>query len=244
MRKERNIWIYSLILMGILYLLTNRCKKDDSSYIISENGVIFNPNLTYGSVIDIDSNTYKTIVIGTQTWMAENLRTTKFNDGTVIPKVTDSVLWVALTTPGFCSYNNTESTDTVNVYGRLYNWYTVNTDKLCPSGYHIPSDAEFTSLTEYLGGISVAGGKLKEQGTSHWYDNLRADNSSGFTALPGGLRIWTGTFFHIRCDGEWWSSSEGPLDGAWCMELNYSNVHAIIDYRVKSSGYSVRCVKD
>ena len=119
----------------------------------------FNPDLTYDSIYDSEGNKYRTVQIGTQTWMAENLRSTKLNDGTDIPFVPDVTLWSSLTTPGYCWFNN----DSVG-YGALYNWYTANTGKLCPEGWHVPGDEEWTILTDYLGGKSVAGGKLKEAG--------------------------------------------------------------------------------
>ena len=149
----------------------------------TNNGdIVFNPNITYGSITDIDGNTYKTVTIGTQTWMAENLKVTKYNDGIAIPNVTDNTAWRELTTGALCDYGNTPSNS--ETYGKLYNWHAVNTGKLCPTGWHVPSDAEWTELTDYLGGTSVAGDKLKETGSTHW-SNLRtgATNETGFTAL-------------------------------------------------------------
>ena len=126
-------------------------------------------------VQDIDGNNYLTVTIGTQIWMAENLRTTKYNDGTAIPLVTDNTTWANLTTPAYCWYNNDAKTNG-STYGALYNWYSVNTKKLCPTGWHVPNDTEWTTLTTYLGGTAVAGGKLKETGTAHWYSpNFRSD---------------------------------------------------------------------
>ena len=118
-------------------------------------------------VIDIEGNVYSVIQIGTQIWKAENLKTTKYNDNSDIPNVTDNNTWIALSTPGFCWYNNDASTYK-NTYGALYNWYAVNTDKLCPSGWHVPSDDEFTTFTNFLGDINYAGGKIKEAVTVHW----------------------------------------------------------------------------
>ena len=119
---------------------------------------------TGGTVTDIDGNVYHTVTIGTQTWMVENLKTTKYNDGTAIPLVTDSTAWLNLTTPGYCWYNNDAATYK-NTYGALYNWFTVNTSKLAPSGWHVPTDAEWTTLITYLGGETVAGGQMKSTGT-------------------------------------------------------------------------------
>jgi uncharacterized protein (TIGR02145 family) len=207
--------------------------------------IIFNPDLTYGSVSDNDGNTYKTIQIGTQTWMAENLKTTKYNDGTTIPLVTGTTAWAALSTPGYCWYRNDAATYKAT-YGALYNWYTVNTGKLCPTGWHVPSDAEWTTLTIYLGGGTVAGGKLKETGTTHWLSpNTGATNETGFTALPGGDRDNNGAFVLIGYDGRWWSSTEGSTYYAWARNMlyNYSNVSSFVNL-YKQDGYSVRCLKD
>jgi uncharacterized protein (TIGR02145 family) len=146
-------------------------------------------NPKYGSVTDIDGNVYKTVTIGSQNWMAENLRVTKYNDGTPIQYITDDTEWLDNALGAYCAYNNTTDTDTIYKYGYLYNSYAVNTGKLAPEGWHIPTDEEWEELTTYLGGIEVAGRKLKEGGTSHWNSpNTGATNESGFTALPGGYR--------------------------------------------------------
>jgi len=138
---------------------SSSCKKKDDNN---------NPTTTAGKVTDIDGNVYDTVKIGTQIWIIENLKTTKYNDGTSIPMVTDSAAWINLTTPGYCWHKNT-SASYKNTYGALYNWYAVNTGKLAPKGWHVPSDAEWTTLITYLGGDSIAGGKMKETGMSHWF---------------------------------------------------------------------------
>ncbi|MBA7527477.1 hypothetical protein ES705_19653 [subsurface metagenome] len=176
--------------------------------------------------------------------MAENLKTTKYNDGTAIPLVTNSTEWDNLTTPGYCWYNNDEASYK-NTYGALYNWYTVNTGKLCPTGWHVPTDSEWTILTDYLGGYSVAGGKLKETGTTHWNSpNTGATNESGFTALPGGYRTNSGAFNNVGSNGNWWSSTESSSTYAWHRSMNYSSSNVYRDYSGKSYGFSVRCVRD
>ena len=214
----------------------------------------FNPSLTYGTVSDIDDNVYKTIQIGDQVWMAENLKTTKYNDGTSIPNVTDDKDWFHRTLPGYCWYEN--NVDNKDVYGALYNWFTVNTGKLCPEGWHVPTDAEWHTLVlfldpnavqEALEESQIAGDKLKETGTTHWpIINLRATNESGFTALPGGMRMGsqdTQTFWDICYIGEWWSSTEYNTGSAWLrMISNYPEVGRF--YGWKWNGHSVRCVKD
>jgi uncharacterized protein (TIGR02145 family) len=207
--------------------------------------ILFNPNLTYGILKDIDNNSYKTIQIGTQIWMAENLKTTHYNDGVSIPLVADAIAWTSLITPGYCWYNN-DSTTMKATFGAIYNWYTVNTGKLCPSGWHIPSDAEWTTMTTWLGGEDVTGGKLKETGIIHWVSpNAGATNESGFTALPGGGRSNYGSFDFIGNYGYWWCSTENDISSAWCRNLYYS-MNKIFRYSFfyKPFGFYVRCLKD
>lgn len=205
-----------------------------------------NPALTYGSVTDIDGNKYATIKIGTQTWMAENLKTTRYNDGTTIPNVTDNNAWYNLTTGAWSYYDNNSSYNTT--YGKLYNWYAVNTGKLCPQGWRVPTDADWSQLTTYLG--SNAGGKLKatgitNSGTGLWKSpNSGATNESGFTGLPGGNRYFDGTFYGIGGDGYWWSSTEGSTYDAWTRGL-YDSSSSV--YRLnfsKERGFSCRCLRD
>ena len=163
-------------------------------------------------VTDYDGNHYSSVLIGSQIWMAENLKTIKYNDGTAIPLVTDATEWSNLTTHGYCWYNNDEATygDT---YGALYNWYTVETGNLCPTGWHVPTDAEWTELIDYLGGESVAGGKLKETGTTHWNSpNPGATNETGFTTLPGGYRAdFNGSSGDIGNGGYWCGLLPGSI---------------------------------
>ena len=202
---------------------------------------------TKEGVVDLDGNVYQVVTIGTQTWMAENLKTTKYNDGTNIPLVTDRVLWNALTSPGYCWFDNDQKTygDT---YGALYNWYTVNMGKLCPAGWHIPSKAEWVTLVTYLGGEDNAGGKLKATGTALWQSpNSGATNQSGFTALPAGSRGYSVSYTEMGKFTTYWSTTESlefPLN-AWVAALNYNNSEAnIYPYGEKLSGLSVRCIKD
>ena len=213
----------------------------------TNNGdIVFNPNITYGSITDIDGNTYKTVTIGTQTWMAENLKVTKYNDGIAIPNVTDNTAWSELTTGALCDYDNTPSNS--ETYGKLYNWHAVNTGKLCPTGWHVPSDAEWTELTDYLG--ENAGGKLKatgtiEAGTGLWYDpNTGATNETGFTALPGGGRDSDGAFDGIGSVGYWWSATESGTSDAWFRGMIYDYSSVGRDHHNKGLGFSVRCLRD
>jgi uncharacterized protein (TIGR02145 family) len=200
------------------------------------------------SLKDIDGNVYKTVTIGTQVWMAENLKTTRYNDGTAIPLVTNFDTWSASTTDAYCWYNN-DSTNK-EVYGALYNWYTVNTKKLCPAGWHVPADAEWTTMANYLEGENVTdskltGGKLKEKGTTHWKSpNTGATNESGFTALPGGYRSYNGSFNFIEISGYWWSSTEYSATNVyfWSIRYKYNLVYKYISD--KPNGFSVRCLRD
>ena len=200
------------------------------------------------SVKDIDDNEYKTVIVGSQTWMAENLKTTRYNDGDLISLVTDDAAWVsrdsvALTNPSFYWYGNDPSNK--NTYGALYNGYTVRTGKLCPSGWHVPADAEWSALTTYLGGEEVAGGKLKESGTKHWLDpNKGATNETGFTALPGGYRSMNGKFNYINGGSGWWSSTEYDPDHAWSRGMHSNTDHVSRGAGELPSGLYVRCVKD
>lgn len=200
-------------------------------------------SLTTSAVKDIDNNTYKIVTIGTQTWMAENLRVTRYNDGTAIPLVSDPTAWSVLTTPGVTWYNNGEEAPE---YGALYNYYTVadtNSRNVCPEGWHVPSDAEWTSLTDYLGGVSIAGEKMKETGLTHWTAlNTGATNESGFTGLPGGY-LHDGMFLLIKMFGAWWSSTESGAS-AWYRSVDYSTASVSPGLVDKRSGFSVRCVRD
>ena len=215
---------------------------DDMTFLTSGGVNIFNTSLSYGSVNDIDGNTYKTIQIGTQTWMAENLKTSKYNDGTLIPLTTDGTAWTGLSTGGYCWYDN-NAPIYKGAYGAIYNWYTVNTGKLCPAGWHTPSDAEWTVLVNYNGGESVAGDKLKETGVTHWLTpNTEATNQSGFTALPGGYRDNYGSFYHNGSYGYFWSATEYSSTKAYYRAIMSSGVVTI--YYYKEIGLSVRCLKD
>lgn len=201
---------------------------------------------TIGTVNDIDGNLYHTIIIGTQVWLVENLKTSKYRDGSSIPYITDKLVWSELTSPGYCWYNN--STGYKNLYGGLYNYYTiVDSRKLCPSGWHVPTDDEWTTLTTYQGGEFAAGGKLKETGTTHWMDpNSFATNESGFSALPGGCRDEnSGDFITEGTDGIFWTSTEVNINNAWCRNIYFwrSQVYRYDSFG-KGYGFSIRCIKD
>jgi uncharacterized protein (TIGR02145 family) len=207
-------------------------------------------------VTDIDGNQYNSVIIGTQEWQKENLNVSKYADGTVIPQVTDPTQWSALTTGAWCYYQN--NTANGAIYGKLYNWYAVMgiyddasaaypslRKQLAPQGWHIPSDAEWTTLTTYLGGESVAGGKMKSTGTSLWLSpNTAATNESGFTGLPRGNRSNNGTFYSFGYFSQWWSSSEFTTVSAWTLVLSYNNGNATRTPGSKSAGFSVRLINN
>ena len=210
----------------IFIFLIHSCKKDDDN-----------------AIKDVDGNVYTSVIIGTQVWMRENLKTTKYKDGIAIPLITDNTAWGNLTTPGYCWYNNNEATNK-NVYGALYNWYAVNTGKLCPVGWHVQTNEEWGLLTTYLGGTNIPG-KLKEAGTVHWASpNTGATNESGFTAMPGGQRSEGGVFDFALWNGLWWTSSEVSAQesfGIW-IATDLNQVYSSMED--KRQGYSVRCLKD
>jgi len=186
-----------------------------------------------------------TIVIGTQQWMSMNLDVAFYRNGDPIPQVTDPTAWAGLTTGAWCYYNNDPILG--NKYGKLYNWYAVNDPKgLAPQGWHIPSDAEWTTLVNTLGGELVAGGKMKEPGTVNWTaPNEGADNSSGFAVLPGGNRTNNnGTFLNVGNNGSWWSATEFNSSNAWSRGLTYSFGGVGRGANNKRGGFSVRCLRD
>ena len=182
--------------------------------------------------------------------MAENLKTTSYNDGSSIPNVTGDVEWMDLTTGAYCWYGNLETTYK-NTYGALYNWYTVNTGNLCPTGWHVPSKEEWMILATYLGGPDIAGGKLKESGTAHWQSpNTGATNAARFNALPGGVRDvssdFGGFFIKSGSNGFWWSSDPGiePTDHSLWLDSNSGKFSFVPWWIYYNSGLSVRCLKD
>jgi uncharacterized protein (TIGR02145 family) len=203
-----------------------------------------NPISSTGTVTDKDGNVYKTITIGNQIWMAENLKTTKFRNGDPIPKVLANNDWSALTSGAYCWYNNDVANKTC--YGALYNWYAVNDSRnIAPLGWHIPSDEEWTALANFLQGKSQAGGKLKETGLTHWSDpNSNATNSSGFCALPGGYRAKDGVFKNLSFCGCWWATTEYTKSVGWYRYVDYGTgtIYSVSTY--KSNGFSIRCIKD
>jgi uncharacterized protein (TIGR02145 family) len=256
---------------------------------------------THGEITDIEGNIYKTVTIGTQVWMAENLKVTRYNEvsfseditstlqsfvnsgagnltltqlraGNVItaselvflsnaigietnsqltinqillgsiPIISTDTTWTLLSTGAYCWYDN--DIKNKDIYGALYNWYSVNSGKICPKGWHVPTDAEWTILTNFLGGEDVAGGKMKS--VAGWISpNTGATNSSGFSALPGGGRYYYGgTFYSVGGTGNWWSNTEGSSSNAWHRNLFYYYAGVGLYLNNKANSFSVRCIKD
>jgi uncharacterized protein (TIGR02145 family) len=247
--------------------LNYRCVQ----YSSDTSGIVIKMIHCEEPLIDVNENVYQTVRIGGQVWMAENLRVTRYNDGTAITKITDSAAWCnifnnSLTTPAYCFYNNTSNADSIKKYGALYNWYTVNTKKLAPTGWHVPTDSEWEVMQSYLvmhgysydGTTDTSNNKIamalaaKTDWVSYSYtgvgcpgNNLTKNNSSGFSALPGGDRFLNGNFYDIGYYGFWWSATEDDASSAWYRYLgcglNYLGRSGYVD---KSCGFSVRLVRD
>jgi uncharacterized protein (TIGR02145 family) len=200
-----------------------------------------------GTITDVDGNIYNTIKIGDRLWMAENLKTTRYNDNASIALVAESDLWAQLFTPGFCWYNN-DLTAHKSKNGALYNWFALDEaanggKNICPTGWHVPTDAEWTEMISFIGDDKTAGGKLKEADTIHWQSpNSGASNESGFTALPGGGRYYEGTFNGAGRIGGWWSSTELF---SWSARGRFLYNNFSLVYRgsgSKNDGFSIRCL--
>ncbi len=224
------------------------------AYAISSTGTAYGNELSFktpedhsgetGIVYDADGNQYKTIGIGSQIWMAENLKTTRYNDGTEVPLANCARIWTAIFSPGYCWFNN-EELKYKETYGALYNWYTVNTGKLCPSGWHVPGFSEWTTMESFLGGSNLAGGKLKEEGNVNWRDpNTGATNESGFTALPAGYRGDQGFFLNVGESIFFWTSSWATKDNAYIRTLTNTSGEINSGEMNVTYGAYIRCIKD
>jgi len=243
--------IYLIFLTFLISILSSNCKKYTENTTVNlynnKTAAVFNPNVVYGTMTDQDGNIYKTIVIGSQTWMAENLRTTKYRNGDSIPEIINNSLWPVLTSAAYCNYENRHNPDTIATYGRIYNGYAaIDTRNIAPAGWHVPSDAELRILTTFLGGDNVAGGKMKEVGTTHWFhENKGATNESGFTALPAGYRALSdGMFTGLHYASNYWSTTIPESSFANNLMLyNYSGGCGHSDYYMRG-GFSIRCLKD
>ncbi|RUT79673.1 fibrobacter succinogenes major paralogous domain-containing protein [Ancylomarina longa] len=237
------------LFIGLVFIACVACEKDNpdrpANPLNGKTSAIFNPDKSYGSVTDIDGNEYKTIVIGDQTWMAENLRTTRYRNGEYIPNVLDNEEWAALTNGAYCTYNNTSSLDTIATYGLLYNWYAVADErKIAPKGWRVPTINDWDILINQLGGDTIASYKMKEVGDLHWDDLSESDNSSGFTALPGGFRYLANASENVGFYCVWWAMPEYNETSAGFLFLFCwdSTVSRGINY--KKNGFSVRCIKE
>jgi uncharacterized protein (TIGR02145 family) len=215
-----------------------------------------------GNVSDNDGNVYKTVGIGSQTWMAENLKTTTYNDGTLIPNVSTDQSWTALTSAGYCIYENNVANKAV--YGNLYNWYTINSTgngnkNVCPAGWHVPTDADWATLTSYVGetasgewswdteweALNLAGKILKESGTVHWRSPNPGTDAVGFKALPGGFRHQNGFFDALGRTGLWWSSSTYDGSQGRFVTVDFASESGFFTENWdRTIGLSVRCVKN
>jgi uncharacterized protein (TIGR02145 family) len=236
----------------ILFFLLFSCTKDPVSPVPSPDD----------PVTDIDGNIYQTVRIGNQVWMAENLRTTRYNDGTPVTLDTSSLTWTFARTEKFCYYNNTANTDSIKKFGALYNWFVVNSNKLAPKGWHVPAAAEWDILQNYMisNGYNydgtTTGNKIgKSLATKEdWILSINTgaigndpstNNISGFSAYPGGSRLGDGPYVDIGKCGSFWSATESSIQYyAFYRYLDYSNGYLLSDNFLMFNGFSVRCVRD
>jgi len=225
-------------------------QTDDGERIVRTVAGVESIRFDNDACVDIDGNVYSTVTIGTQVWTAENLKVTHYrNEDAITNETTDDAAWKALSTEAYCAYNNDASNES-DTYGYLYNWYAVSDVRnIAPVGWHVPTDAEWTILTNYLGGESVAADKMKETGTNRWETSLNPavihTNESGFTALPGGDRYdGTGEFRKLGLGAYFWSSTSSGAINAWFRSLSYTTSSVNRNYRYYFSGFSVRLVKD
>jgi uncharacterized protein (TIGR02145 family) len=242
MKNKGKIFYQLLLITALVLIFSGGCTK------VNTDPATIQLNMT-----DQDGNTYKTIVIGTQTWMAENLKTTKFNDNTAIANVSDNALWIGLTTAGYCWYKNDEAVNK-DVYGALYNWYAVETGKLCSAGWHVPTDADYDTLELHLGipasQVDLWGSRGTDQGAqmksvTGWAVGENGTNTSGFTALPGGYRYAAdGSFYSVGSMSYWWSSTEDRLDTSWYRRLDGGTSDIYKAATSKAAGKYVRCIMD
>lgn len=229
-----------------------------SRHAVNEiDSIVFRKALKLDTVYDVENNAYKTITIGTQTWMVENLKTTHYNDGTTIPIVSSGTTWSSIKTPAYCYYNNDVSKKSQN--GVLYNWFAVNTGKLAPIGWHVPTDAEWITLRNYLiengYGYGGSGSDIVKSMASTYGWNPHStpgmvgnephkNNSSGFTALSSGYRDYTGKFLGFGYDGHWWSATQSDSINAWYQSITYHDSDLVNYNHRKQNGFSIRCIKN
>lgn len=241
MKLNSSAKIILIITVGVLivFVVRNLIIKSGPKF----NSQSINTNNSDQVVTDIEGNVYKTVTIGSQVWMAENLRTTTYNDGKPIKQIKYR-FWSTTNEGGYCW--DDDDIRYKPSFGGMYNWYAVESQKLCPAGWHIPDSAEFATLFNYLGGKKIAGSKMKETGFAHWrYPNKDATNSSGFSALPSDYNKSNDPFggWH-GSSARFWSSTQSTSENAWDIELNYSNGAAERFNNPKNMFFSIRCIKD
>jgi uncharacterized protein (TIGR02145 family) len=223
-----------MMMVCVFYILSGGCKKKDSSN-----------DSQAATVKDIDGNVYRTVVIGSQVWMAENLKVVRYRNGDAISYITNNGTWAGMTEGAYSNYDNDASLG--SQYGRLYNFYAVTDPRnIAPSGWHVPTENDWQVLVSFLGGENIAGGKLKESGTAHWNaPNTGATNQSGFCSLPGGVRSrLDGSFAEMGISAVYWSSTSDGITGGWGRHLSYI-IEAINSNSYPNAyGFSVLCVKD
>jgi len=220
------------------------------AYAINKNGKAYGEQINFttpSTITDFDNNVYETVKIGNQTWMAENLRTTHYLNGNAINTTNPATLDIINQTSPKYQWTYDGNDTYISTYGKLYTWYVItDSRKVCPIGWHIPSDNEWSTLETTLGGNQIAANKLKEEGNTHWESpyNQDATDESCFSGLPAGYRDWNGTFFQIKSDGYWWSSTESETVRSYARTVNAGSPVIGRFGAIKSWGISVRCVKD
>ena len=255
MNTNKILIAFVLVVVSILFYTS--CSKDEETITPPPNQTTNNNdiNITFdtGAGVTFDGYTYSSIVLGNgQEWLAENLRTTIYCNGDPIPNVTDGTQWSNLTTGAWAHTNNDSQYE--NPYGKIYNWYAAaDVRNICPCGWRLPTDSDWQFLFEYLdpagspifGSINIAGGKMKSTGTQYWLSpNTDATNESGFSGLPGGIRLNYGAFSNNLESGSWWSAREYNNNTSYYWYLRFNNGSANISNNSKNMGYSVRCIKN
>ena len=235
MKNLKTIAKIGLVAMTIISLVTSTsCTKDNFPILVG-------PEPT--SVTDIDGNVYPIAKICGKYWMTENLRTTRYNDGTTIPTGLSNTAWGAATTGACAFYDDLSANNTT--YGKLYNWYAANDTKLAPAGWHVATEAEWIELIDCLGGSGVAGGKMKSTSSLWAAPNTGADNSSGFNGLPGGFKSYSsGTYSSLGNVAYFWGSNERSAAQGEYFLLNTNFASTSGNGANKTFGYSVRCIKN
>lgn len=255
-----------LVIAALTLLIASSCDSDDENELIEQgctnDATYHNPEKTYGSLTDQQGNTYKTIIIGSQVWMAENLKTSRYRNGDLIPNITEQVVWEGISGGAWCNYENDSQYDCP--YGKLYNWYTVSDARnICPTGWHVPSESDWNTLIGYLDPSfqpnpnstnlllsSFAGGRLKSTGTQYWDSpNTNASNESGFSALPSGYRIvnnepYDRKFYSLNGSSSFWSSTSSDSAFAKIIRVEHASSNVYKVKYEKRRGFAVRCIQD